>query len=561
MALSRVLRAPRRIRSVGCPVRSVVIAVAFCAALLVGSGIASDTHRAKNGLIVFASVRASGAFELYTMKPDGTHQKRLTRSRPGGRDPTWAPDGRRIAFVNTDVNELWLMRADGSNARPIMRSLQVRDRPTWSPDGRRLAFVVLSKSKKEELWVMHLQTRRARKLTTGSYPAWSADGKRIAFVRAGLRSEDIYTIAPAGGRPRRLTRTPNVDEVNPSWSPDGRLAFAAGREGVFDLVVMKANGSGRRMIATPDTREYDVDWSPDGKKLAFTTFDRPSRIFIVNDDGTGRRSFQAARFMPERLDWAPDGSRILFSSNGTIWSLALRSRDRRVVTRGRSDSSPAWSPDGQRLAFVRNHSVVHVLRLRDGTLVRVGDGGNPSWSPDGRRIAIQNDEFGGVLIVRADGAGEGRRILWDEGAGDTSKGEPAWSPDGGRVAFVDYVDTVPGYVCIIRIADPRRKRCLALGTAPDWSPDGRSLVYQCGGGVCTVRADGRRKQTVARRGGRPRFSPDGRQIVYQLSTGKGSLGEPGRTSDVYVMNADGSAKRRLTRSRGHDFAPDWQPVR
>jgi Tol biopolymer transport system component len=567
MALSVVPRARRRSWYARRRVVLGGIAVAFCAGtFLPGSGVASATHLGKNGLIAFTSVRAAGAFELYTMKPDGTGQRRLTRGRPAGGYPASSPEGSRIAFVNTESNELWLMRADGGNARPITRDLGVRDTPTWSPDGKRLAFVVWSRGK-EEIWVMNLRTRRAHRLTRGhnTRPAWSPDGRRIAFTRPksperGLHNNDIYTIAPEGGRPRQLTRTPKVDESNPSWSRDGRLAFAAGRGDHLDLVVMNANGSRRHVIVTPNAREYHVDWSPDGTKLAFTDFERPARIFTVNVDGTGERAFGVGPYSPEHIDWTPDGLRIVFSYDRAIRSLALRDGDVRVVTRSRTDSSPAWSPNGHRLAF-RRDGVIHVLRLRDRALVRLGKGDNPSWSPDGRRLAVQNGEVGGVLIVRADGAGGVRRLLWDDGAADTSKGEPAWSPDGRRLAFVDYVDTVPGYVCVLRIATPRRRRCLAMGTAPAWSPDGRSLAYECGRGVCIVRVDGTRKQTLARRGGRPRFSPDGRLIVYHVATGEASSVAPGRTSDVYVMSANGSGKRRLTTSEGHDFAPDWQPVR
>jgi TolB protein len=84
--------------------------------------------------------------EVATMAPDGTGLRTLTPSTLLATDPTWSPDGRRIAFVArpaetpTAPRELWMMDADGTNAHQLTREGSTIASPDWSPDGGSIAF-------------------------------------------------------------------------------------------------------------------------------------------------------------------------------------------------------------------------------------------------------------------------------------------------------------------------------------------------------------------------------------------------------------------------------------
>ena len=75
-----------------------------------------------------------------------------------------------------------------------------------------------------------------------------------------------------------------------------------------------------------------------------------------------------------------------------------------------------------------------------------------------------------------------------------------------------------------------------------------------GGRVSVVNADGTGERTLAD-GGQAAWSPDGRRIVYTGPPG----GPPEKRGDVYVMNADGSARRNLTRNPSFDGFPVCSP--
>ena len=77
-------------------------------------------------------------FEIYTMRPDGSHQIPLTLAARGENAglAAWSPDGRKIAFASdrTGNPEVWTMRADGSRQHNRTNSPASSDFfPDWQP--------------------------------------------------------------------------------------------------------------------------------------------------------------------------------------------------------------------------------------------------------------------------------------------------------------------------------------------------------------------------------------------------------------------------------------------
>lgn len=102
---------------------------------------------------------------------------------------------------------------------------------------------------------------------------------------------------------------------------------------------------------------------------------------------------------------------------------------------------------------------------------------------------------------------------------------------------------------------------------PNWSPDGKQIVYQKGPflglehNIYVVNADGSNRRQLTRnvKSARdPRWSPDGKRIVFALGK-KAGPSKSDTNSEVAVMDADGSNVRELTNDAKTASGPTWSP--
>jgi len=182
-----------------------------------------------------------------------------------------SPDGARIAFDSDRDGErgVYVADASGRNVRRVTGA-GFAAVPSWSPDGRRLAYVrsEVGQSRVWNIWTVDLATGSAHRMTSHKVGqpwggAWFPDGKRLAYshetrliVRAVDGSSQKIFPSPVRGK---LVRTPAV-------SPDGnRIMFQVFRHGAWLLDLR--DGSMRKVLADPSAEEFT--WSPDGRRVAY----------------------------------------------------------------------------------------------------------------------------------------------------------------------------------------------------------------------------------------------------------------------------------------------------
>jgi len=172
--------------------------------------------------------------------------------------------------------------------------------------------------------------------------------------------------------------------------------------------------------------------------------------------------------------WSANAERIAYVSKDNLWVADADGTHRSLLVRNAGD--PVWAPNGKRLAFARA-GTVWTVRADGVDLRRLARGNNPAWSPDGARIAFDRD--GEIVSVR-----------WFGGdAQDIVRGtEPAYSADG-RLAYVQDGQVIAG------------GRTIGAGNNPTWSPSGRQVAYDDGGGTLFVGGH------AAGRGSEPAWRP------------------------------------------------------
>jgi TolB protein len=166
-----------------------------------------------------------GAEEVWVMRADGSGQKRLTRGSTLDGDPAWSPDGRRIAFTSAQgigASALFTMLPDGTRRKRITKAINA-DNPSWALDGRTIAFDASVAEKGPNPAEVNIYSVPAggtgsptRLIANASDPAWSPDGSRLAYVN---RRQAIAAIPAAGGSATQLVAAGPYGVSQPAWQP------------------------------------------------------------------------------------------------------------------------------------------------------------------------------------------------------------------------------------------------------------------------------------------------------------------------------------------------------
>lgn len=231
-------------------------------------------------------------------------------------------------------------------------------------------------------------------------------------------------------------------------------------------------------------------------------------------------------------------------------------------------ASLSWAPDSRELVFVGMHhpdrsadtyaSDLYVLRVRNGKVRRITDtdveASSPSWTRDGRIVFAGESRATRTfrIYVMPEEGGEPAAIT-PPGGDDMG---PAVSPDGRRIAFVSRRDGGKYQLHVMNFDGSGARRLVDDAArehlVPQWSPDGRTLVYQASQGdgldqIWSVPVDGGAPTLLTGNVGHninPSWSIDGTRILFATSAG-GAGSSPFDDSTLATMNADGSQQRSL----------------
>jgi Tol biopolymer transport system component len=407
------------------------------------------------------------------------------------------------------------------------------------------------------------------------------------FVRAIVRSIAITILllcfAGCSSTPSSLpVGTPGTLVFTSNRALDGTDAAISG---VINVWTVKTDGTGARPLTQLTSSAYpganrDPVWSPDGSKIVYSSGSALDgsdasngaygtlNIWVVNADGTGATPL--TRLTAAQMDcrapaWSADGKRIAYYSarafDGSdtisanplnIWTMnADGSNDAPLtqLTAAEANSrNPHWSPDGTKVAFESQRSL---------------DGSNVGFTASN------------IWVVNADGSGAVAITQEDGTIATVYAQDVIWSKDGSKLAFTIMPNNIwtahpdgSGLTALTNLT-------ASMNFANSWSPDGTKLVFSSNravdgsdnfqeqSNVWVMNADGSNAKSLTRLtkasadGGV--WSPDGTRVAYgsdRALDGSDAFG----MENIWIVTADGSSTAPVTRLvKAVNYLSGWQP--
>jgi len=295
-------------------------------------------------------------------------------------------------------------------------------------------------------------------------------GKILCAGRSILTPRYIYVMNANEDKMTRLTKIPSNGD--PAWSPDGKKfaeSSCGNNEGLHinsSIFVTNADGTNRTRLTFNSWGDYYPVYSPDGTKIAFfrsAEEESPIRyhLYVMNAaDGSDQRRLTKDPVVAgtPHLSWSPDSKRITYDSEENIYVVDLNGNITKLAENtGTANYDPAWSPDGKKIAYF-------------------------GWS--------RPTKFGAIYTINPD---DSNRTMLTAIRGASSL---IWSRDGTRIAFVypPDVNSLDQCICTINATggNPIRvsKNYELIEGLPDWSPDGKWIVFGAEGNIHIAKADG-----------------------------------------------------------------------
>jgi len=565
--------------------------------------------------ILFLSLPPTQA-RLFISNADGSGERALTQADSFDYDPSWSPRGDWVVFTSERAGsaDLYRIHPDGTGLDRLTDDPAYDDQGGFSPNEKEIVFVTTRAAGRANLWVLDVDTRKARPLTSGNggdfRPAWSPDGKWIAFSSdrdsslpatkgrwERLHLVDIYVIRPDGTGLKRISEHGNFCG-SPKWTQDSKsvIAYCMSAEETFTYRDDTEDGETKLIQIDVATGETKPVAAGAGIKVSPSVLASGEIAYVRRDKSVHGIFYTSGKAGPTGVglnspSWSPDGKNLVYSryiderissEPSKLWS-----RNPKYELFG-TIWLPACDPNGERFAVTRTGPT------GQGSSLIVVDQGKPArsildrkelmlapqWSADGRKIIFGIGTFP-LFVPTADKNGQQVGIVNADGSGFhlvtsglNNNAFPSFAPDGQHIVYRTNGPEGEG----LRIMNLVDHSVTALTSQydnfPHWSPRGDLIAFVRKIGddfeVFTVRPDGKEvKQLTHTKGNDAHlsWSPDGERIVFTSSRMgfKDEVlltdGAPQPYGEIFVMHYDGTQVEQLTDNQWEDGGPTWQPNR
>jgi len=275
-------------------------------------------------------------YEDFTISPDGKYlaitiegpvtntwihdiaRDTETRFNSGieNRDPTWTPDGKRIAYAGYQDGKyavFWKPLDGSAPEEPLILNDRSVDAWFFSPDGGTLLYDDWQFSGEQNVGVLPLQDRQKRRLLfppkyNVEWAIVSPDGKWIAYDSDESGRPEVYVAPYPAMEPRERISTEGG--LHPLWAPDGRELYYRMGTTAEDMEQRFLGQNTRVMAVSIETKPalkagqprklFEGPYFESGHDIAITP-DGKGFILIRENDTTGPKQIEVVVHWPEEL--------------------------------------------------------------------------------------------------------------------------------------------------------------------------------------------------------------------------------------------------------------------
>lgn len=243
---------------------------------------------------------------------DGARAVTLLQSKEPILSPSFAPDGRRIAYVSFEQKRprIFVQHIDTGQREQITGFEGLNGAPAWSPDGSRLAFV-LSRDGNPEIYVMDMNTRQLQRITShyaiDTEPFWGKNGKTLYFTSDRSGKPQIYKVDIDTKVARRVTFIGNYN-ANPKLSADEKTLVMIHRQDGFTVFKVAAQDleTGRLRLLSETSLDESPTVAPNGTMLIYATRQQGREVLMLASiNGRVRLPLPTAQGDVREPSWSP----------------------------------------------------------------------------------------------------------------------------------------------------------------------------------------------------------------------------------------------------------------
>jgi len=243
---------------------------------------------------------------------DGARAVTLLQSREPILSPSFASDGKRIAYVSFEQKRprIFVQHIDTGRREQVTNFEGLNGAPAWSPDGTKLAFT-LSRDGNPEIYVMDMGSRNLRRVTNHSAidtePFWGKDGQTIYFTSDRSGKPQIYKTNISSGAVERVTFVGNYN-ANPKLSADEKTLVMIHRQDGYTVFKVAAQDleRGNLRILSDTSLDESPTVAPNGTMIIYATRQQGRGVLMLaSTNGRVRLPLPTAQGEVREPSWSP----------------------------------------------------------------------------------------------------------------------------------------------------------------------------------------------------------------------------------------------------------------